>query len=239
MVAFRNKRTLPIALVISATFLGLTPAAQASLVEAGTVTLKAQGFGNSPRLITLSSPGSSSSEAGSTSFTGGTASELGNIPPPPGGPGLKWNVPTIGSLNWTTAQDVQLLFNPSEPGGNSITIDTLTLTFFNANGTVAGSISNDLGSLVYNSTDPGNGKSGFLIDVSSSEYSALNAILAGGPNLRLGISASLSDATGGPDSFNAIAAAIPEPSTWAMMILGFLGLGLMAYRKRNATLAAA
>ena len=29
--------------------------------------------------------------------------------------------------------------------------------------------------------------------------------------------------------------AIPEPSTWAMMILGFCGLGFMAYRKKNTT----
>jgi hypothetical protein len=28
-------------------------------------------------------------------------------------------------------------------------------------------------------------------------------------------------------------AAVPEPSTWAMMILGFLGLGVMAYRKKS------
>jgi hypothetical protein len=28
-------------------------------------------------------------------------------------------------------------------------------------------------------------------------------------------------------------AAVPEPSTWAMMILGFLGLGFMAYRRRH------
>jgi hypothetical protein len=27
-------------------------------------------------------------------------------------------------------------------------------------------------------------------------------------------------------------AAVPEPSTWAMMILGFLGVGFMAYRKK-------
>lgn len=27
--------------------------------------------------------------------------------------------------------------------------------------------------------------------------------------------------------------AVPEPSTWAMMILGFCGLGYMAYRRRN------
>jgi hypothetical protein len=32
-----------------------------------------------------------------------------------------------------------------------------------------------------------------------------------------------------------IAAAVPEPSTWAMMILGFCGLGFMAYRRRSQT----
>jgi hypothetical protein len=30
-----------------------------------------------------------------------------------------------------------------------------------------------------------------------------------------------------------ISAGVPEPSTWAMMILGFFGLGFMAYRRRN------
>jgi hypothetical protein len=30
--------------------------------------------------------------------------------------------------------------------------------------------------------------------------------------------------------------AVPEPSTWAMMILGFLGLGWMAYRRKNSAL---
>jgi hypothetical protein len=28
-------------------------------------------------------------------------------------------------------------------------------------------------------------------------------------------------------------AAVPEPSTWAMMVLGFVGLGFMAHRRRN------
>lgn len=27
--------------------------------------------------------------------------------------------------------------------------------------------------------------------------------------------------------------AVPEPSTWAMMILGFCGLGVVAYRRRH------
>jgi hypothetical protein len=33
-------------------------------------------------------------------------------------------------------------------------------------------------------------------------------------------------------------AAVPEPSTWAMMILGFAGLGFMAYRRKAKLMAA-
>jgi hypothetical protein len=29
---------------------------------------------------------------------------------------------------------------------------------------------------------------------------------------------------------------LPEPSTWAMMILGFFGLGFLGYRRKNGTL---
>ena len=38
-------------------------------------------------------------------------------------------------------------------------------------------------------------------------------------------------------SFNYAAAgavsAVPEPSTWAMMLLGFAGIGFMAYRRKS------
>jgi hypothetical protein len=40
-------------------------------------------------------------------------------------------------------------------------------------------------------------------------------------------------------SFDGVASPVPEPSTWAMMILGFAGVGYMTYRRRKvATLAA-
>jgi hypothetical protein len=32
-----------------------------------------------------------------------------------------------------------------------------------------------------------------------------------------------------------VSAAVPEPSTWAMMMLGFFGLGFMAYRRKSET----
>ena len=36
-------------------------------------------------------------------------------------------------------------------------------------------------------------------------------------------------------TFNQPLTAVPEPSTWALMILGFAGVGFMAYRRRNHT----
>jgi len=38
---------------------------------------------------------------------------------------------------------------------------------------------------------------------------------------------------------DSVVAAVPEPSTWAMMILGFAGVGFMAYRRRSQSLQAA
>jgi hypothetical protein len=38
---------------------------------------------------------------------------------------------------------------------------------------------------------------------------------------------------------DSVVTAVPEPSTWAMMILGFAGVGFMAYRRRNQSLQTA
>jgi Laminin B (Domain IV)/PEP-CTERM motif len=41
----------------------------------------------------------------------------------------------------------------------------------------------------------------------------------------------------GLDNVTLMTAGVPEPSTWAMMILGFAGLGFMGYRRRNRAFA--
>ncbi|MBO0734135.1 MAG: PEP-CTERM sorting domain-containing protein [Methylocapsa sp.] len=47
-----------------------------------------------------------------------------------------------------------------------------------------------------------------------------------GPNIDL----TLSIFFGGPGAF-AFGGVIPEPSTWAMMLIGFAGLGFLGYRR--------
>jgi hypothetical protein len=83
-------------------------------------------------------------------------------------------------------------------------------------------------------------------------------------NLFYGCENSASETCGGPNTFNGYAggsriafssfdsiaadptisaafeteiSAVPEPSTWAMMILGFAGVGFMAYRRRTGSAA--
>jgi hypothetical protein len=34
-----------------------------------------------------------------------------------------------------------------------------------------------------------------------------------------------------------VPSAVPEPSTWAMMAVGFTGLGFLGFRRRNAATA--
>ena len=36
-----------------------------------------------------------------------------------------------------------------------------------------------------------------------------------------------------PDLFSFGAPGVPEPSTWAMLLVGFAGIGFMAYRRKN------
>ena len=67
-------------------------------------------------------------------------------------------------------------------------------------------------------------------------FYAPNAI-AGAPQYQLYMSNS--GANGVDFVLTGEVSAVPEPSTWAMMILGFAGLGIMAYRRRGGAMIAA
>ena len=195
------------------------------------------------KIITLDVNGNATTEIGATSVIGGVFGGTGDLANP-FNDNQKFGAPTLGALNWSNASQVQLLFNAIEPGNASkakINIESLTLTFYNGVGAV-GSISTNA-KIEFVSGNPGNGNAGYVIGVSSDEGADsstapfsiwLDRVLS-----KIGISASLSDVDAGADSFDAnchaIASAVPEPSTWAMLILGFVGIGFMAYRRTSVT----
>ena len=142
------------------------------------------------------------------------------------GPGGLNNALTYGLLNppGLTAGDVFLTnaacggcvtdvirFNPSEVVGSS----TGALVFY----------SNDLGSLA----DIGFPTANYTntLSISESLTGAIYTPVSGEPGFVAG--------AGGPVTYDltSLAADVPEPSTWAMMILGFGGLGFMACRRKQ------
>jgi hypothetical protein len=72
---------------------------------------------------------------------------------------------------------------------------------------------------------------------------AIELVLDGTSSLFSGLTTTIDSSVSGIPGSGAIggtltiAAAVPEPSTWAMMILGFCGVGFIAYRRRNQSSA--
>jgi hypothetical protein len=91
---------------------------------------------------------------------------------------------------------------------------------------------------IYNS-DPNAPQIDSLTTPFSYTYKAIGSttnfgqFIMGGDNLTLfSNTVSLTDPSG-------VAGDVPEPSTWAMMILGFVGIGAMTYRRRKSAMLAA
>jgi len=147
----------------------------------------------------------------------------------------KYGIPTIGSLGITTASQIGVLFNATEPGGNSVNVTDVTLKFYTSGGTFLGAID---GAQNFADSNPGNGVAGFTFVVSADEQAYVNGLLAaGGAGTTLALESTITDFAGGPESFliyNLSTAPIPEPETYALMIAGLGLIGFVAHRRRKA-----
>ena len=81
---------------------------------------------------------------------------------------------------------------------------------------------------------------GGVVEGSYDQYSQTFATT---PGTTYAYSFDIPNFAGNPNGFsvsvtNATVGAVPEPSSWAMMILGFVGVGAMAYRRRKNGAAA-
>ena len=101
----------------------------------------------------------------------------------------------------TSAASLRLVFNAVEPGGtdNSINLDAVTLTVYNAAGTSILFTASLDRPYAFANTFVGAGNSGFVFTLTSAEAAELQAVFA--PSDRIGLSASAPNATAGPETF--------------------------------------
>lgn len=239
----------------------LSATASASLVYDSTIQVSGQGFGAVPRHLTIqeTGPGQNGTESGcvGVNSSGGIVvgpagctgdaqiAPNGVIPtggdePSPLNDNQKYGIPTLGSLGITNASQIGILFNATEPSGDSINVTDITLNFFSDTGLLLTSIDGS-----NNFPDPpgsqaGNGIAGFVFVVDAAQQAILNNTIfnqVGFGSTILSLNSTLTNVAGGPESYviynrqgGGTIVEIPEPGTLALLGIALLG-GLAASRK--------
>jgi hypothetical protein len=152
----------------------------------------------------------------------------------------------LGATGVTSAQNFAILFNASEPSGNSISLNNLVAYFMNSTGgTFQANLSCPAPTCNFASTATGTGNSGFMFQLNQTEANAFATFItnSGGVNniwVGLGAQAGLTpgfEATGGLETFfvfnSGQATTTPEPSTTALMASGLIGLVAFVRRRRR------
>jgi PEP-CTERM motif len=244
-----NRKIIRTAFFTAVFVLGMPGPVRADVVFIGGVDMGGTGFGNVNTIMTMQALGQQMgsiesgcvgvSDQGRLSTTvqwlnthNQTDSDLcqggniGGFEKPPS------DFPHNQTFKISDAAKLVVVFNSDQPAGGSVSLKNLVFVLFNANGQVG--FTSGATSQVFSSTrsEPGIGNSGWEFTLNATQRAAAQAAINAGYDF-FGLSATVTDSTGGPETFFLLNApgVVPEPATLLLLGTGVCLFGGLLRRR--------
>ena len=233
------KRSYRLAWWTAAFAAALPVQAHAQLTLLGQSALAGGGLGAVATVLTLQSPGNSTASSGCIAPTGVNCGFTdGSVQ------SGQSQLRLASAFPGLTGSSFRLFLNAAEPGNdNSITVNNVVVRLYSGNMQVFSSTA-FTAPLTLNNTLPGVGNYGFIFGLSAGDQALFNSALAANAGALIGVGASLTDVSGGPESFaigtlgsnggGGSTSVVPEPSTYLLMASGLVAIGLVHRNRRKA-----
>lgn len=230
------KRSHTLAWMAAAVFAAVPAQARAQLTLLGQSGASGGGLGAVATVLTLANPGGATAESGCIAPTGvncgftdaNVQSGQSQLRASSAFPGL-------------TGSNFRLFLNAAEPGNdNTITLNNAVVRLYSGNTQLFSSTA-FTSPLTLDNVLTGTGNYGFLFGLSVGDQLLFNTALAANPGALIGVGASLTNVSGGLETFSVgtdggggITSVVPEPSTYLLMASGLVALGMLQRKRRTS-----